>query len=281
MPMRSLVLIAVVLAVPCSAPAEVRVSLAPAPDGPAPRGFLPAALTVADPDRRLRAVVRAVRLRRERGGPALLYAASIPPGTTQSLPVALPGVSAEQGYRVALLASADGGGPPLAERKATITWTDFESVERARRALVDPAAYEPWLEDLPRWEDALVRTVFLGAVIVAVALGAALLIRRPALRTAAVALIALGGAIALGAGLSSTQDLMTRHDGDLVIVTCRRTLAFSSGEPGLAPVYANLGQLNADTLVCRPGRGLTATLRPEDVRIFRRWRPTSRPNAAP
>jgi hypothetical protein len=267
-PAASIVLSAVLASV---AGAEVTARLRPAAeDGATEEGFLPAVLTVADPNGDLSGAVRGVSLRRLRGGPTLLYPTSIAPGTEQDVSVALPVVSVEESYVVRLLADEDASGAPLAELRVPLTVPKVDLVERARGALIDPAAYDGWLEDLPRWPGWLLRTVFLTAAVICVAMGAALFIRRPALRLAAVVCLVIAGALATAWVLSQCEVVSVRRSGALTILGCRRTTSLQRSPPLARPVYWSPRQMDADDMVYSPGRYATLTLHPNQVRLFRR-----------
>jgi len=251
--------------------AEVIVRLRPAPaDGPTDEGFLPAILTVADPNGELPEAIGAVSLRRTRGGPTLLYAVSLAPRTEHQVPVSLPVVSVQEAYRVRLLAGADGTGGVLRERQIPLTLPDLGLVDRARGALIQPTAYDNWKEDLPRWPRWLLRTVFLTMALFCVALGAALFVRRPALRLWAVLLVAAAATAATAWLLSQCPAVSLRRSGPLTIVACRRTTTWSHPAVGVRPLYWSRHQMDADDMLYRPGSSLTLTLRPQQVRLFRR-----------
>jgi len=254
-----------------AAGAEVTARLRPAAaDGATEEGFLPAVLTVADPNGDLGGVVRGVSLRRLRGGPTLLYPTSIAPGTEQDVSVALPVVSVEGSYVVRLLADEDASGAALAELRVPLTVPNVDLVERARGGLIDPTAYDGWLEDPPRWPGWLLRTVFLTAAVISVAMGAALFIRRPALRLAAVLLLVLAGTLVTAWVLSQCEVVSVRRSGSLTILGCRRTTTLRRSPPLARPVYWSPRQMDADDMVYCPGRCATLTLHPDQIRLFRR-----------
>jgi len=265
-----------------AAGAAVTVRLRPgAADGPTDEGLLPATLTVADPNGELGAVVRGISLRRARGGPTLLYHVSIAPGTRQDIPVALPVVSVQESYTTRLLAAEDASGAALRELEVPLTVPQVDLVERARSALIDPAAYDDWLEDLPRWPRWLLRTVFLTAAVICVAMGAALFVRRPALRLAAVVSIVAAGTLATAWVLSQCPVVSLRRSGPLTILGCRRTTALRRTEPSVRPLYWSRRQMDADDMVYCPGRYVTLTLHPDQVRLFRRAVPPPATTTAP
>jgi hypothetical protein len=248
----------------------VSVELAGSEQAPTAEGFLRARLTVADPNGQLGGVVRAVSCRPKRGGPTLLHAASIPPRTHQVLEVLLPAVSAQETFVVRLLSAEGQGAAALREAEVPVTFANLDAVDSARGALVDSAAYEDWLEELPRWPPWLLRGVVLTAVLVCLALGGVLLVRPAIPRVLAVAAVAAAGTFATWRAASDCETVLARRVGDLTVVTCRRTAPWSCPAEGIGPVYGSQSQMDRDDMVYRPGRSLTVTLRPADVRIFRR-----------
>lgn len=250
--------------------AEVAVRLVPAASPPAPdAAFLPAVLAIADPNGDLPAVVGAVSLRRREGGTTVLYAVSAAPGGRTTIPVDLPAVSSQQAYTIRLLTREGSAEAPLKVLDASISWPDLGAIEQARRRLVDPDLYSAHAEDLPRWDPATVRGLFLAAAACCAILAGALLIGRAGLRAAAVAALALAAAATMMAMACRQETLVIRRDGPLLVLTCRRTTAWSCPDAGLIPVYGSPRQMDEDDMVYRPGRGFALTIRPEEVRLFR------------
>ena len=265
------------LALAPPAPGAVKVHLScSAAAAPTPEGFLPAKLHVADPNGELAGVVRGIGLRRKAGGPAVLYVTSVAPRASQVLDVLLPALSVQESYVVGLFAGEEPAAAALVQREIPVTFPDVGAVERARSLLIDPGAYEPWLEELPHWPARLVRTVFLTAALVCVMLGGALFVRPPAARICAVVLVAAAGTVASVKVVSAADVVLSRRAEGLTVMTCRRTASWSCPASDLGCVYWSRRQFEADDAVYRPGGHWTLTLRPADVRIFRR-RPATAP----
>jgi len=255
---------------------ELTVRLDPIPDGlPTPEGFLPATLHVADPNGRLPGVVGGIGLRRKAGGPTLLYAASVAPRTEQTLGVVLPAVSVQDRYVVRLLAEDRSDAPLMARREVAVTFPRVEAVEEARGRLLDPAAYQDWIEDVPRWPPWLPRSVFLAGAVFCAVLGGALFVRHPARRVLAVLVLTAGGTAAVARLVTAPPAIVTRHDGPLTVVTARRTTVWSCPADGVGPIYWSRPRFDADDAVIRPGGRLTVTVRPSEVRLFRRRPPAT------
>ena len=253
-----------------TARAEVDVRLAPLPAAAVTdEGFVPAELTVADPNGELPRATRAVSIRRSAGGPTMFYETSMAPGATGSFRVLLPMVSVRETYVVRLLAEASPTAPSVLRRDVTAQTDNVAAVEAARDKMIDPPAYDGYMEDLPRWPRWVVRNVFLAAVLLLVAMGAALLIRRRPWRLAAAGAavaIALAG---LYVSLSQCPSVLARRSGDILVVSCRRTATWSVPTKGIGPVYWRPHQMNQDDMVYQPDAALTVTLHPAEVRLFR------------
>ncbi|MGB2821436.1 MAG: hypothetical protein WBF17_10670, partial [Phycisphaerae bacterium] len=110
-------------------------------------------------------------------------------------------------------------------------------------------------------------------------MGAALFVRRPAPRLAAVVSLVLAGTLATAWVLSQCQVVSVRRSGALTILGCRRTTTLWRSEPALAPLYRSRRQMDADDMVYCPGRYVTLTLHPDQVRLFRRVSPAAPPKA--
>lgn len=246
--------------------AEVGVGLAALP-GDTVAGFARARLTVSDPNAELLGVVRAVALRTVPGGPTVLFDATVAPGARdQALDVLLPALSPQQVYQARLLAARDAPASLLV-RELPIAWP-IEVAAKSRQQLIDPAACARFQEDLPRWEPALLRKVFLAAVIAAALFAATLLFRGSALRLLAV--LALAAALSYGAVRAAEHQpsLRQRTYDDLTVVAARRTSPVQLRGP-LLPVYRNPDQFDSDTLTIRPGIDLHVEVAPDQPRVFR------------
>lgn len=259
------------LAIAAAAHAAVEIRLTPSPsEAPTPQGFMPGRLVVADPNSELPQAVRALTIRRAAGGPTVFYEASVAPGTSGEFRVAWPMVSVRETCVVSLLGEASPDGPVLLSRKVAALTDDVDAVEAIRAGLIDPPSYDDYIEALPRWPARVVRGVCLCAAGLLVALGAAMLIRGPAWRTvsALVAVTAATGAVY--AVVSSCPAVEVRQIGDLLVVSSRRTVAWSHPAGEVAPVYRRARQMNADDMIVQPDKTLTVTIRPDEVRLFRR-----------
>jgi len=266
-------LVAAVLAVisfTLDADAAVEVRLAPLPAAAVTaEGFIPAELTVADPNSELPRAARALAIRRAAGGPTMFYETSMAPGATGSFRVLLPMVSVRETYVVRLLAEASPTAPAVLRRDVTAQTDNVAAVEAARDKLIDPPAYDGYIEDLPRWPTWVARSIFLAAILLLVAMGAALLIGRRGWR-----LVAAGAAVAVASAglyvsLSQCPSVLERRGGDILAVSCRRTATWSVPAQGIGPVYWRPQQMNQDDMVYQPDAALTVTLHPAEVRLFR------------
>jgi hypothetical protein len=253
-----------------AARAEVDVRLAPSPSAAVTaEGFLPAELTVADPNGELPRPASALAIRRAAGGPTMFYETSMAPGATGTFRVMLPMVSVRETYVVSLLAEATPTAPAVLRRDVTAQTDDVAAVEAARDRLIDRPAYDGYIEDLPRWPAWVTRNVVLAAALLLVAMGAALLIRRRTWRLAAGGAAVAVASAGLYISLSQCPPVIERRNGDILAVSCRRTTEWSDAARGIGPVYWRPQQMNQDDMVYQPDATLTLTLHPDEVRLFR------------
>jgi hypothetical protein len=265
----SLAFLALVFAT-TAAHAEVDVRLAPLPAAAVTaEGFVPAELAVADPNGELPRAARAVAIRRSAGGPAMFYETSMAPGTQASFRVLLPMVSVRETYVVSLLAEASPTAQAVLRREVTAQTDNVAAVEAARDRLIDPPAYDGYIEDLPRWPTWVARNVVLAAALLLVAMGATLLIRRRIWRIAAAGAAVAAAAAGLYITLAQCPPVMARRNGDILAVSCRRTSSWFAPAKGIGPIYWRPQQMNQDDMVYQPDRTLTVTLHPNEVRLFR------------
>lgn len=258
--------------------AAVEIRLAPVPgEAVTPEGFTPAELTIADANGQLPGVARALALRRSAGGPTMFYEASIAPGARGSFRVLLPMVSVRQTYVVRLLAEASPTAAVVLQQTVTAETDNVGAVEAARNLLINPPAYDDYIEDLPRWPTWAARNAFLVSLLMLVAMGATLLVRRPAWRLAAAGAVVAAASGAIYASLSNCPLVITRQNGDVWSVSCRRTTTWSAPANGLGPIYWRTRQMDQDDMVYQPAKTLTLTLHPNEVRLFRRRTPDRSP----
>ena len=262
--------ILVLISLTSASHAAVEVRLTPLPAAAVTaEGFVPAELTVADPNGELPRAARALAIRRAAGGPTMFYETSMAPGALGTFRVLLPMVSVRETYVVRLLAEASPTAPSVLRRDVTAETDNVAAVEAARDKLIDPPAYDAYIEDLPRWPTWVARNVLLAAALLLVAMGATLLIRRRGWR-----LVAVGAAVAVASAgmyisLSQCPSVLERRGGDILAVSCRRTATWSAPAKGIGPVYWRPQQMNQDDMVYQPDRALTVTLHPAEVRLFR------------
>ena len=200
----------------------------------------------------------------------MFYQASIAPGAHGSFRVLLPMVSVRQTYVVRLLAEASPMAAVVLRQTVTVETDNVGAVEAARNLLIDPPAYDDYIEDLPRWPTWATRNTFLVSLLMMVAMGATLLVRHPAWRLAAAGAVVAVATGAIYAGLANCPLVITRQVGDVWCVSCRRTATWSAPADGLGPIYWRPRQMDQDDMVYQPAQTLTLTLHPKEVRLFRR-----------
>ncbi|MCE5276630.1 MAG: hypothetical protein ABFD92_14740 [Planctomycetaceae bacterium] len=258
--------IAMILCVTSAAAAQgLTARLAPA--DPQPQNLRrPATLTIKN---QTDSLARAVRLRWQQGGPAFIYPLSVAPHQETATAVLLPAAALVQTYDVTLLVDASASAAAIASGKTDIQW----KLDQVRNdLLLDSELYAPWWDAIPSWPPELLRLTFWAGTIFLVAAGACLFFTRPLLRLTAVAVLSVAAATGAWAFLSSRPTMIDRVSPNgqplLIRTTLRTTTWHDSAE--LLPVYYSKAQMAADTTVIQSGEGTTTTLRPQDVRIFRK-----------
>jgi len=245
-------------------------------------GLLPyrqAQLTIRQTEKGSAPVIRAVALRQTLGGPTLLFGVTVPPGTSHSALVPLPAVFVQETYAVRLLTEPRVDAPVVAEQELSISWppellaTDF---------WIDPAAYEPWQFDLPRWPRQTLWGVFVAALLSCLAMASALFIRPPTIRLVALLILVAASCVAVMIPLRAMPTLVARRvnlprvagiplPGALWVLTCRRTGNWTHEAATMQPVYQDRRQMLADQSVIVDGSVLRVPIRPDEVRLFRQW----------
>ncbi len=205
----------------------------------------------------------AVQLRWQLGGPTFVYPLTLLPDSSQTVFVALPAMRLQQVYDIVLKA----GREDVLRTKATIVWP-AEWVNEG--TFIDPRAHLRHEGPLPRWPSRLKRGAWLAAAAMCVALAGAIFIRRRWVQLGVLATVVLVAAILAGVWLHRQPAVVARmvEDGDILILTARRTVEWRS-ESVFAPVYVDIHQAAADSMVVGPG-GVTLTLDPQQAVLLRR-----------
>lgn len=208
----------------------------------------------------------AIRMRWRGGGPTMLLSAVASPNQSADLTVILPPIAASQVYDIGLV---DRNGTIVATAVADITWP---AALVQREAFLDPQAYATAAaEDYPAWPRRLKRLALLGAGIYVVILLGAALLPQPHLRSLAVMLTLVAATVAIT--WREHPVVVEDVDAQSVILRTRRTTELELPPPQdglLIPVYRSPVQMEQDDLAITPGRGGAMTLKPTDIRIFRR-----------
>ncbi len=228
-------------------------------------------------DNRSGQAVRAVAVRMIEGGPTFLLPLAVPPDSNAALAAMLPAIAAEQAYIVKMLAHERVDASAIAEATVLTSWP-AESVHR--EVFLDPDAQEGG--GLPsEGIGGLARGLFLSAVLVAVALCTALLLRRTAWRVAAALAIVLVATVSIPQSIASrstsvrTQEIPStsaepnRPPQMRLAISCLRTTRWDHLSARNVPVYGSLGQMRHDDAVVHPGKGLAVTVRAGQTRVFR------------
>jgi len=222
--------------------------------------------------------VETVLLRPLGGGPAVRHRFAVPPGVKGTTSVALPALSPVQNYALAALDADD---RVLARETVEITWpADLVSDD----AFITDA-YRAWLNERPAWAWEDRRNGLLILAGLAVAAGAALLIRHPLLRAGAVLLLAGAFAFVLavsildsGAGFHVRRYRLVRYgpEGNAQIESFAVLSALRTGRCALRaervpyPVYPDrVAAANDDSEVSPADRTIRLALRAGQARIVR------------
>lgn len=238
------------------ASAALQARLAPG-EGDAKNGFSPAVLTLTDAP----ADMSQVELQLKAGGVTMVYPVAVTEGKA-TVNVTLPAVAAVQVYTIRLRPSGE-------TLSAEIHWPDAQITTFA---LLDSAACVEWQGDYPQWPDALRREIAWGAVAFAVAVGLTFIgVHHVRWRTVVVVVL-LGVAISVASwrvATVSSGPVMTTTDSLMVLRTCRQQYEVVL-DGTWRPIYATRARMQADTLRIEPDRLVLPTLRPSEIRLFRR-----------
>ena len=216
-------------------------------------------------------VIRGITVRSARGGPTMLFGATIPTGSPpRKLKVVLPPLSAEESYKVRLLAGETADSAVIVEFDVSLDWpAGWVTAE----AFLDPNAYDAGDYLPPVWSNRTLQGVFVTAAVACVLLAAALLIRRAAWRVFWAAAIAIAAAAGLWFAASSEPTILRRRLGDderLLLVSCLRDAQCEVSAPYTVPLYYNMEEMARDGSVIRTSGKLAVRLKSGEVRLFAR-----------
>ena len=220
-------------------------------------GFSAAVLTLTDAP----ADMSQVELQARAGGVTMVYPAGATEGAA-TVNVTLPAAASVQVYTIRLRPSGE-------IVSAEIQWPDAQITTFA---LLDSAACAEWQGDYPQWSDSFRGEIAWGAVAFTVSIGLAFLWVR-ARRWRAVVVVGLTG-IAIGVAswrvaTVSSGPVLTMTDSLLVLRSLRQQREIVL-DGTWRPIYATRAQMQADTLRIEPDRLVLPTLRPHEIRLFRR-----------
>ena len=216
-------------------------------------------------------IIHGLTLRERGGGPTFYLPTTIPPDTTRVFTVPLLAVAVRQTYTIGLMQdSAPGAGARMPEYTCEIEWpTELVNPE----AIIDPELYRSWQQELAAWPAGLIRNVFLAGALTCLALAAVLLVRRPALRAAAVAAIVIVASASVWEMLQSAQTVICSEDeaASLIALTCRRSTEWRRSGRRIVPVYRSKAHMARDKSGILLGHDpvITVRLRPSEVQLLR------------
>jgi len=220
------------------------------------------------------AIIQSVTIRSTRGGPTMLFNATIPPGApSQEIEAAAPALSAHDSYKVRLLAGQTVGSEVIAEFDLSLDWP-AELVNS--EAFLDPDAYDEGEYLPPVWPDRTRQMVFVASAVACVMLGACLLVRSGGKRLAAASVTAAAAGVVLWVMVSSESIVIRKEigdDGRLLLVSSLRDEVYEIAEPDTVPIYYNLEEMMVDKSVVRTPEKLTVAVKPGAVLLFARTKP--------
>ncbi len=239
------------------------------PDPP-PGPYAWANLTVAN---RTDQPIRQAQLRWDQGGPLYRIALTVAPGGTEHVQLLLPAAWAEQQFTVRLA----GPGPLGDPIPVQLSWP--EQV-RGFETFPNEQAYDPYQGDLPSWDAALRRRIWIGMALAALAVLAARLAPAKGLRWAGTLTALAGLCLYLGLAVLRApavaeptvlrEGLWEAFDGTqrpIAVLTTRRS-AVHRADRLLLPLYRNFGQIRDDQTVIDWPRRTVVPIEPDQVRIF-------------
>jgi len=228
-----------------------------------------------------RDVIRRITIRSARGGPTMLSRVTIPAASpVQKLSVLVPPLSAQESYRVRLLASEGADSDVLGEFKLPLDWPPQWVTSES---FVDREAYEEGDYSPPRWSNRTLLNVFAIAVIASVLMTSTLFVRSAGRRIASAILIALAAAAVLSMIATSEPAVVRRPVGDngkMLLVSCRRTSECELPAEYTVPLYFNLEEMAQDDSVVHTSDGLVVRLTGRDVLLFTRSAHSSGPSGS-
>ncbi len=215
-------------------------------------------------------IIRMITVRAAEGGPTILKPAVVAPQTGQKIFVTLPVLSQEQAYTISLYADEERQSPLESPHEVRIKWP-VESIDI--RAFIDLPSYTEQFDTLPDWPQRLRAGLLTAATLMGIALGGIMFIRKAAFRCVLLILIVAAAAIVMWKVPATYNSVIVTGDetGRDVIVKCRRTSQWTTKDKTLTPVYYSRDHIAEDNAVIGPN-GLSVTIRPDEVRIFRRWK---------
>ncbi len=214
-------------------------------------------------------IIRTITIRAVQGGPTILKPAAIPPQTGQKLFVTLPAFSQEQSYTVSLYADEERQTQIEPPCEVRIKWP-VESIDIEK--FIDNPCYNEQFDLLPDWPRRLRVGLLTAGLLTGIALGGIMFIRKPAVRSVLLVLIVAAAATVMWKVPTTYKSVIVTNDGNGgdVIVKCRRTSQWTTDDKTLVPIYYSKAHIAEDNAVIGPD-GLSVTIRPDEVKIFRRF----------
>ena len=261
---RRLILVAMLLSILSAAETAAHFSaeMTPLPTSGDEQLFRPVQLAV---DNHTNRTIRSLRLRWQHGGPTIVIPAALAPQQEVELTVHLPAIATTQTFDLIAVADdrPDAGNIAVT---ATIVWPG--SLDRAG-GLIAPNVYDRLAPHGSVWSGRQRQRIVLFILAAGLLLAGAAMIRRPARRNIALALIVMLCAVGVGvwASVHGYVNEQLSPNGRYVILHSRRTITWRTRRTDLIPLYASRQHLMEDTTVV-DSAGMTLTLPAGQVQLL-------------
>lgn len=247
-----------------SAPAWTAVTLTPAPQGKAAQPYRAAELDLTNNSTQ---VARAVWLRWQEGGPAILVPVILPGGAEKTITLPLPPLSQQQAFDIRLLAGETPDAAVVGRTTAEIAWPPDQVAAEQFRATPEQAAVA---ERPPFWPPSTLLAIWLLVLLSGLAFAGLLFIRSSWHRISMLIVASAACTLAVTKFLQSQPILVEKSaPGRALVVAARRTATWHNDANVVIPLYLSSRQMQKDGLLIRPRTDAEVPVSPFQARIFR------------
>ena len=221
-----------------------------------------------------------VELQDSRGGPGMVFPTVIVPDTSARVDVYLPAISLVQNFNIKLLQGDNSDDSPIAVLKSQISWPpDLLTTD----VFFDPQVFESYEESPLLWDNNTKSKAFVLLGIAAVGMSGVLLVRKTWLRI--VLLVALIVSVCVADLMIRIEpfEIVTDPQG-FIILSTRQTICVNEKKSSRdfwqqkiavalqnsSPVYPGYWAYREEDMIVHPTKGLSFTLKPRQLRIFRK-----------